>query len=648
MSALRPAVNSIFSVWMAACASLLSGVQAFAGDASIADLLKRPLLDPNLPWREVQEFCKSRVPPIPEAKSVAEWEHFADAARQGALDKVVFRGAAAEWRAIPTRIEWLDTIEGGPEYVIRKLRYEAVPGMWIPALLYEPKQLRGKVPVVLNVNGHDGSGKVAEYKQIRCINQAKRGMLALNVEWINMGQLRGADFSHYRMNQLDLCGTSGLAPFFLSMSRGLDILLQHEHADPERVAVAGLSGGGWQTIVISALDTRVTLCDPVAGYSSFITRSGVTSDLGDSEQTPTDLATVADYAVLTAIRAPRPMLLTFNDRDNCCFAAGHALPPLLDAARPVYRLYGTPENLVAHVNHAPGSHNFDQDNREALYRMIGEHFYAGQEFDAREIECAAEVKTREQLEVPLPQPNAGFNTLARSLLDGLPRHDAAASPETQRQCLAEIVHAHESAVSQAELASAEQSGDVQVNSWRLRIGDSWTVPGVEFVPPNVAGAAVVVADGGRAAADQQIQELLQERKRVLAVDPFYFGESRIAQRDFLYGLLVSAVGERPLGIQADQITAVSRWLAKEQQTGPVTVVAVGRRLGLAALVAAALEPEAIGGLVLHQPFESLKQVVEEDLEVTAGPEMFCFGLLQEFDVPQLTRLVEPRPVTVHR
>ena len=53
------------------------------------------------------------------------------------------------------------------------------------------------------------------------------------------------------------------------MRRGLDILLDHKHADPQRVAVAGLSGGGWQTIVISSLDTRVTLANPVAGYSSY-------------------------------------------------------------------------------------------------------------------------------------------------------------------------------------------------------------------------------------------------------------------------------------------------------------------------------------------------------------------------------------------
>ena len=154
--------------------------------------------------------------------------------------------------------------------------------------------------MVLNVNGHDPLGKAAVYKQIRCINLAKRGMLALNVEWLGMGQLRTPGFAHGRMNQLDLCGTSGLAPFYLAMERALDVVLKHPYADADRVGVAGLSGGGWQTIWISALDRRVTLSNPVAGYSSLVTRIHHRSDLGDSEQTPTDFATIADYTHLTA------------------------------------------------------------------------------------------------------------------------------------------------------------------------------------------------------------------------------------------------------------------------------------------------------------------------------------------------------------
>src|SRR4029079_11680479 len=107
------------------------------------------------------------------------------------------------------RVEWLDTIAGGPGYRIKKLRFEAIPGLWVPALLYEPEKLKGRVPVVLNVNGHDSKGKPAPHKQIRCINLAKRGMLALNTEWLGMGQLQGDGFKHNRMSQLDLCGTSG-------------------------------------------------------------------------------------------------------------------------------------------------------------------------------------------------------------------------------------------------------------------------------------------------------------------------------------------------------------------------------------------------------------------------------------------------------
>src|SRR3990172_2854456 len=382
-----------------------------------AAILARQTIDPALPLMEVQDFILSRIPPMPAPQTAAEWEPHAQRMRSQTLANVALRGEAANWRAIPTRVEWLDTIDGGPGYRIRKLRYEAVPGLWIPALLYIPEKLEAKVPFVMNRNGHDGDGKAAKYKQLRCINQAKRGMYALNVEWLNMGQLRHANLDHYKMNQLDLCGTSGLAPFYLSMSRGIDVLLSLEHADPARVAVAGLAGGGWQTIFISSLDTRVTLCNPVAGYSSLRTRLKHVSDLGDSEQNPADLSLYTNYSQITAMLAPRPALLTYNAADNCCFKADHALPLLVESARPVYQLYGLEKNLRAHVNHDPGDHNFGLDNRQQLYRMFKDFFYDGRsDFNASEIPSESELKTAEQLLVKVPEKNADFNSLARNLM----------------------------------------------------------------------------------------------------------------------------------------------------------------------------------------------------------------------------------------
>ncbi len=638
----------LFGFIIASVASLEAAQQK-----QLEALLKREIVGSVLPMTEVQRYCEARVPQMPKIRSAAEWEKEATRLRAAVLEGIVYRGQAARWRDAPVKVEWLETIEGGPGYRIKKLRFEALPGLWIPALLYEPEKLSGKVPAILNVNGHTALGKQYPPKQIRCINQAKRGMLALNLEWLGMGQLRTAGFAHGRMNQLDLCGTSGLAPFYLCMKRGLDVLIGLEHADANRVAVTGLSGGGWQTIILSSLDTRVKLAGPVAGYSSFRTRAWHLKDLGDSEQTPNDLATLVDYTHLTAMMAPRPTLLTYNSKDDCCFESGYALKPLVDAAEPVFELFDGKDALRTHVNHDPGTHNYEQDNRQALYRMLGDFFFPGdKDFDAKEIPSADEVKSWEQLLVELPAENQDFNTLALTLCKQLPRQPElpakkAAAIEWQRTGRAElsrIVRAKQYQVTAIEADGEEQSG-LQATFWRLQMGGAWTVPAVELARGNPTGTAVLVADGGRATAAGQVARLLDSGHRVIALDPFYFGESKIAQRDHLFALLVAGVGDRPLGLQAGQVAAVARWASARHGNRPVTLVASGHRCCTFALVAAALEERAIGRVELHGSLGSLREVIEGNWSVTEKPELFCFGLLEAFDVKQLTALVAPRPVS---
>ncbi|MCX6904274.1 MAG: hypothetical protein NTW03_12515 [Verrucomicrobia bacterium] len=641
---------------MRPCHSLLLLV-AFAASVGAADsaalggLLGQRIIETDLPLQEVQRFTEQRVPRMPTASSAAEWEQLAGRMREDVLSQVVFRGAAAAWRAQPAKVEWFETIEGGPGYHIRKLRYEAAPGWWIPALLYEPENLLAPVPTVLNLNGHEGIGKSVPYKQIRCINQARRRMLALNPEWIGMGQFRTPAYDHAKMNQLDLCGASGLAVFYLAMARGLDVLLAHPRADSNRVAVAGLSGGGWQTIILSSLDPRVKLCNPVAGYSSFRTRARFLEDLGDSEQSPSDLATVADYAHLTALLAPRPALLTYNAKDNCCFAAAHALPPLLEAALPVYKLYGREQCLRSHINQEPGDHNFGQDNREASYRMIGDFFYAGQPFDSREIPCEREVKAHTNLLVALPQENATFNSLARTLSRDLPRQPVlpatrAAAESWQKENrprLQKLVRAATSRVTARKTGSATTNGTSAV-FWRLSVDDTWTLPATELSRGDAQGTVILIHDQGRAKAAAEAGPFLEAGRRVLALDLFYFGEARIPSHDVRFALQVAGVGERPLGIQAGQLAAVARWRTRELKDQAVEVAAVGPRSSVIALVAAGLEEQAIAGVTLTGSLSSLKQVIEQDWGVNQAPELFCFGLLEQFDLKHLAALVAPRSV----
>ena len=121
------------------------------------------------------------------------------------------------------------------------------------------------------------------------------------------------------------------------MSRGLDVLLDHLHAERRRVAVTGLSGGGWQTILLSSLDERVTLAVPVAGYSAVGQRVVNRSSIGDLEQNPSDLISIADYAHLTALMVPRPPLLVYNAADNCCFVSNTVSPNTFDPVVPFFR-----------------------------------------------------------------------------------------------------------------------------------------------------------------------------------------------------------------------------------------------------------------------------------------------------------------------
>jgi len=48
-------------------------------------------------------------------------------------------------------LEWLDTLPGNG-FRLKKFRYEVVPGLWLPGLLYEPAQLSGRIPAIVNLN----------------------------------------------------------------------------------------------------------------------------------------------------------------------------------------------------------------------------------------------------------------------------------------------------------------------------------------------------------------------------------------------------------------------------------------------------------------------------------------------------------------
>ena len=135
--------------------TLVMSRASFAADVDLKAELSRPIITAETSLEQTQEFLERRIPRLPEVKTATEWDALAAKWRKEVLDNVVFRGEAAKWRDHPLAVEYVGEPMLGPGYVVKKLRYECLPGMWIPALLYVPEKLAneqaakdgGKVPV---------------------------------------------------------------------------------------------------------------------------------------------------------------------------------------------------------------------------------------------------------------------------------------------------------------------------------------------------------------------------------------------------------------------------------------------------------------------------------------------------------------------
>ena len=397
-------------------------LKAQSTPSQLPSILEKELQSPSVVGFQLQEYLMKQVPKLPPITTAEEWTREEKRIRRRVLDNVMFHGWPSEWFNSPPKFEDLGTIPSGKGYRLRKLRYEVVPGLYSTAILYEPGNQQGKVPAVLNVMGHFGDiGKAEEFQQKLCINQALRGMVALNVECLGMEELFEKQNAHWFGGQLDLVGANVEGLFYLAMRRGLDYLWQNPSVDQKRIAVTGLSGGGWETIILSSLDERVNVSIPVAGYTNLEGRLALApvAEADEIEQNATDLLVGQDYSALTAIRAPRPTLEIYNAEDDCCFCAPLVKPYVFDAVRPFFRIYGKEDAYQFHENTIISAHNYGLDDREKTYQFLAKYF--GLSASDQEIEVGDDLKSYSELAVGLPPDNLTILGLAKKLAMGIQR-----------------------------------------------------------------------------------------------------------------------------------------------------------------------------------------------------------------------------------
>ncbi|HEV2492033.1 MAG TPA: prolyl oligopeptidase family serine peptidase [Terriglobia bacterium] len=629
-------------------------LRAQATSRSVELTLEPPVQPIAVTAFELQRYLMRRIPKLPPATSASEWKAEVQKLRRHMLEDIAYHGWPREWVDAAPKFEDVGVIETGKGYRLRKLRYEIVPGYESTAILYEPGRLSGRAPAILNVHGHEPLGKAAEYKQKRCINFAKRGILALSLEWPGFGELNQPENAHDYGAHLDLIGANALGFFYLAMRRGLDYLASRPDVDIKRLGVTGLSGGGWQTIVLSALDERVAAAVEVAGFGSLESNLTHPVDTDEVEEDPSDFTDGEDYTTLTAMRAPRPTLLIHNAEDNCCFRAALVKPYTYDQIRPFFRLLGAEDALAFHENRDPGTHNYQLDNREQAYRFFTQHF--GLPVATSEIPSDAEIKTLQELTVGLPAGNLTIAGLARKLAAEITRPaiptDQAAREiwvASGRERLRSVLRLKPVTVENAWRIWNTKNKGVETLSYRFDFSDGLSATGTwlkAIAAPPDAPSTIVLNDKGKKAAGDVVADRVNRGEQVLALEPLFNGATIPQQPDSTdWEMLVATTGDRPLGLQVAQLLAVIQWMRPKAGGAPVRIETTGIRTQVVALVAAALEPSAFSSVVNHQGMRSLSYLLDTPVPFRTAPELFCLDFYKYFDVDRLTAMAAPVSVT---
>jgi len=657
-----------------------SDLHAQTDAGQVTAVLNQPIQTSDVVEFQLRQYLMKRVPALPTPANATEWTKEEGRLRKHVLENVIFHGWPKDWVNSGPKFEDAGVIASGSGYRMRKLRYQIVPGFWSTAILYEPEKLTGKVPAILNLNGHAPEGKAAEYKQKRCINYALQGMLALSLEWLGMGELNQPENSHWFGAHLNLAGASAAGLFYLAMRPGLDYLYAHENTDRARIGVTGLSGGAWQTIVLSALDERVSVAIPISGYFSLMASIERTnSDVGDIEYNPPDLCVDFDYTVLTAMRAPRPTLLIYSAEDEYGILAPLEKPYLFDDIKPFYKLYGKESDFVWYENTDPGTHNYQLDNRKQSYAFFSKHF--GMPPVQTEIPVDSEIKTYEELVVGLPKDNLTILGLAKTLAERGNRRqvpkDAGARAtwaHSARENLRQLVRYNPAKVSHAWHVTSTRKRGLESISYRFEFNNGLSATCIVLKATTASEAAplaIVLDDNGMqiathegtpstagpAGSASQVAWHANRGRQVGALNLIFTGDASpdkpgvpkdLWPPSTLYSELLSVVGDRPLGIETAQLIGATKWLLEYKSKGSqqAFLESNGIRSQVVALMAAAMDPSLYSEVVIHNGMKSLNYLLHKPVTYQDAPELFCLDLYKEFDIDDLISLAEPTKVTL--
>jgi len=379
--------------------------------ASLAAIVILVQMSINLNAADVRVLPKNQIPndrrlgplkelsgdyfPFKVPKSQQQWEQ-----RKADLKRRILV-ATGLW-PMPDKNPLNPVIHGRVErddFTIDKVYLESYPGHFVTGLLFKPKHVADRLPGILCPHGHGGRlqdyGEKEILKQIvrgaerfegsgrypklaRCAQLARMGCVTFIFDMVGYAdsvqvprkvahsfgnQRPGFDTKenwgfYATQAELRLQSIMGLQTW--NSIRALDFLYSLPEVDSKRIGVTGGSGGGTQTILLCAIDSRPVVAFP-NGMVSTDMQGGCTCE-------NCSLLRIGTGNVeLAALFAPKPQGMTAaNDWTKEMMTKGY--PEL----KQLYSMLGAQQNVICHpLTHFP--HNYNYVSRALMYSWFNKH-----------------------------------------------------------------------------------------------------------------------------------------------------------------------------------------------------------------------------------------------------------------------------------
>jgi acetyl esterase/lipase len=282
---------------------------------------------------------------------------------------------------VPLDVEILNEKKLG-HLLRRKIAYHTdSPARRVSAWLFLPSRVHEKVPAILclhqtiNIGKDEPAGLGQNVNLQYALQLAERGYVTLAPDYPSFGEYAetfGPQEGY----------VSGTMRAIYDNMRAIDLLQSLPQVDPERIGCIGHSLGGHNTMFTAAFDPRIKALVSNCGFTRFHKYYGgklvgwtsprymplIASRYGNNpDRVP------FDFTEIVACFSPRAFLASSPLHDSNFEVSG--VRDVIAAARPIYALYGHPENLQA--NYPDAEHSFPPPAREVAYKFLDEHLKKG-------------------------------------------------------------------------------------------------------------------------------------------------------------------------------------------------------------------------------------------------------------------------------